>query len=500
MMRHSRLSRMAAFAVLCLLVVAAACKPAPPSAPAADAGPGLEAVRGRVAGQLTARGLVGLSAAVVQDGRTVLAEGFGVSSLRTGEPVGAETMFAIGSITKQFTAACVLLLAEDGKLAVTDPVSKYYPGLTRAGDITLLDLMNHVSGYPDYYPLDFVERPMARATASDEVIRIFGTRPLDFEPGTRYSYSNTGYLILGRVVEKVGGEPFGDFLERRILGPLGLTHTAYEPDPESPACARGHMSFWLGAPEAVPLEGQGWVAAAGALFSTPTDLAAWDLALIGGRVLKPVSFDLMTTPRRLNDGTLSKYGCGLALGERGGVSFLSHSGAVNGFNAQNIVVPSTRSAAILLSNLSSFSDTNAVFSELTALILPKPAASPAGAPSAQGPDKPRPPAPKPGLPAVAGPPVADVVQAFFRALQKGRVDRSSLGTEFNVFLQESVIAPAAERMRGFGEPTGVVVESIGERGGMEVSTTRLEFPSGVLKVLLYRTPDGKIQQLFIQKG
>jgi len=492
-MRRAWLSRTAAFAVFSLLLAAAACKPAPP---AADAGPDLAAVRGQIEGQLAARGLVGLSVALVRDGRTVLAEGFGARSLRTGASVAADTMFAVGSITKQFTAACVLLLAEDGKLAVTDRVSKYYPGLTRAGEITLLDLMNHVSGYPDYYPLDFVDRPMAQAIASDEVIRVFGTKPLDFEPGTRYSYSNTGYLILGRVVEKVSGEPFGDFLKRRIIEPLGLARTAYEPDPESPACAQGHMSFWLGAPEAVPLEGQGWVAAAGALFSTPSDLAAWDLALIGGRVLKPASFELMTTPRRLKDGGSSNYGCGLSIGERGGVAFLSHNGAVNGFYALNLVVPSTRSAVIVFSNLSSYSDVNAVYGPLTALVLPKTA--PAPAPAAK--DKPKSPAPKTGVPLIAGPPAVEQVQAFFRALQTGRVDRSSLGAEFDFFLKESVIAPAAERLRVFGEPTGAVVESIGERGGMEVSTTRLEFPSGALKVLMYRTPDGKIQQLFIQKG
>jgi CubicO group peptidase (beta-lactamase class C family) len=457
-------------------------------------------LRARVAELLKARGLVGLSAAVYERGVPALAEGFGVKSVAGGEPVTADTMFAIGSITKQFTAACVLLLAEDGKLAVTDKVAKYYPALTRAADITLLDLLNHVSGYPDYYPLDFVDRPMARPTPSDEVIRMFGPRPLDFEPGARYSYSNTGYLILGRIVEKVGGRPFGEFLKARILDPLGMAHTAYQPDPESPGCSRGHMTFWLGPPAIVPLEGEGWVAGAGALFSTPADLAAWDLALIDGKVLKPESFKLMTSPRRLNDGTVSNYGCGLAMGERGGVRFLSHSGAVNGFNAQNIVVPSTRSAAILFSNLSSFSDTNAVFAELTSLILPKPAA-PAASVQPAAADKPKPPAPKAGIPAVAGPAAAEQARAFFTALQAGRVDRRTLGREFDFFLKKDAVAPAAARMKAFGAPVNTVVESIGERGGMEVSTTRLEFAGGAsLKVLMYRTPDGKIQQLFIQKG
>jgi D-alanyl-D-alanine carboxypeptidase len=466
------------------------------SAAAADLD--VAAIRKQVADQVQSRGLVGLSVAIVQGGTIVLAEGFGAKALKSGEPVAADTMFAIGSITKQFTAACVLLLAEDGRLSVADKVAKYYPGLTRAGEITLLDLMNHVSGYPDYYPLDFVDRPMARPIATDEVIRRFGTRPLDFEPGSRYSYSNTGYLILGRIVEKVSGETYGDFLTRRILKPLGLIHTAYEPDPQGPACAQGHMTFWLGAPEAVPLEGRGWVAAAGALFSTPTDLAAWDLDLIGGKVLKPESFKLMTSPRRLNDGGVSNYGCGLAVGDRGGTAVLSHNGAVNGFYALNVVVPSTRSAVILFSNLSSYSDVNVVYNQLAALVLPKVEPTPAPAPAPK--PKPAAPAAKTGIPAISGPPAAEQAKAFFRALQEGRVDRRGLGEEFDVFLKDAFIAPAAARLQGYGEPAAAVVESIGERGGMEVSTTRLVFKSGVLKVLMYRTPDGRIQQLFIQKG
>jgi D-alanyl-D-alanine carboxypeptidase len=466
---------------------------------AAAATPDRAALREQIAAALKARGLVGLSAAVVENGTTLLAEGFGKRSLQTGEPVTADTMFAIGSITKQFTAACVLLLAEDGELAVTDKVAKYYPDLTRAADITLLDLMNHVSGYPDYYPLDFVDRPMARPTPSDEVIRRFGTRPLDFEPGSRYSYSNTGYLILGRVVEKVSGETYADFLARRILKPLGLTHTAYEPDPASPGCAQGHMSFWLGEPMAVPLEGAGWVAAAGALFSTPADLAAWDLALIGGKVLKLESFKLMTSPRRLNDGGVSNYGCGLSVGERGGVMVLSHNGAVNGFYALNLVIPSTRSAVVLFSNLSTYSDVNAVWGPLAALILPNPGPQ-AAKPAPAAKDKPAPPAPPKGVPAIAGLAAAEQAKAFVQALQAGQVDRSALGEEFDVFLKPAYVAPAAARLKPYGEPTAAAVESIGERGGMEVSTTRLEFKTGVLKVLMYRTPDGKIQQLFIQKG
>jgi len=258
------------------------------------------------------------------------------------------------------------------------------------------------------------------------------------------------------------------------------------------------MSFWLGEPETAAPEGKGWIAAAGALYSTPKDLAIWDAALTGGEVLKEGSFKLMTTPRRMKDGGVSNYGCGLAIGQRGGVTVLSHSGAVNGFYALNLVIPSTGSAVILFSNLSSYSDVNVVYNQLAALILPKVEKSPTTAPAPK--EKPRAPAAKPGIPAIAGPPAADQVKAFVRALQEGRVDRASLGEEFNFFLKESLIGPAGARLKPYGEPEEAEVESIGERGGMEVSTTRLQFKSGVLKVLMYRTPDGKIQQIFIQKG
>ena len=330
---------------------------------------------------LKARGLVGLSVAVVEDGKTVLAEGFGVRSVATGEPVAPDTMFAVGSITKQFTAACILLLAEDGKLAVTDKVAKWYPGLTRASEITLLDLMNHVSGYPDYYPLDFVDRPMAQ-----------GHRQRRGHPPLRDAAARLRAGLALFLLEHRLPHPGPDRREGRRRTVRGF------PGPADPPAARpgpyrvrarsarpglrprAHVLLARRAGDRAP-GGPGWVAAAGALFSTPTDLAAWDLALVDGKVLKPESFKLMTSPRRLTDGTLSNYGCGLAMGERGGVAFLSHSGAVNGFHALNIVVPSTRSSATLFSNLSSYSDTNAVYGELTALVLPKPAAPRTGIPA-----------------------------------------------------------------------------------------------------------------------
>jgi CubicO group peptidase (beta-lactamase class C family) len=497
--RNSILHRIASLLIATCL--STALLPAAQSAaPAAATGPTLDvkAVEALIGECIQAGDLVGVSLAAARDGKIILARGFGRAVVNDSRAVTPETMFAVGSVTKQFTAACILLLAEDGQLAVTDKVARYYPDLTRANDIAILDLLNHVSGYPDYYPLDFVDRRMLKPATVDDVIRSYATGALDFEPGNRYSYSNTGFLILGRIVERVSGEPFGAFLSRRILKPLGMDHTIYEPDPQGPAFAVGHTTFALSAPLPAKPEGKGWIAMAGALFSTASDLVRWDLALIGGKVLKPESFKLMTTRRRLSDGTLSSYACGLGVGERNGVTVLNHNGAVIGFYAYNIVVPSTGSALAVLINDEAGGQVGKINRLIVPSLLPPaplaqpaPAAAKAARPAA---------AEKSGVPAIAGPVAADAAKALFLALQSGAVDRTALGEEFNWYLTDAKIKGASTRLKPYGAPTAVTVTSTGERGGMEVSTAELKFAAGTLQTLMYRTPDGKVQQFFVNKN
>jgi CubicO group peptidase (beta-lactamase class C family) len=217
------LSTRLVLAVLALsLVPASSLHPETPQPPKTlDA----QALDSYLAALVRTKGFTGLSVAVMKDGKVVFARGYGKASLKSGGAVGTRTLFAAGSVTKQFTCACVLLLAEEGKLSVRDKVAKCYPKLTRADDITLYDLMTHTSGYPDYYPLDFIDRRMAKPIRPDDLIAAYAGGKLDFEPGTRWSYSNTGYILLGRIVEKVSGKPFEQFLRERILTPLDMTDT-----------------------------------------------------------------------------------------------------------------------------------------------------------------------------------------------------------------------------------------------------------------------------------
>jgi CubicO group peptidase (beta-lactamase class C family) len=436
------------------------------------------AIDAYVAALVHEQGTPGLALTIMRDGEVVLARGYGKSALEEGTPVEPDTPFAVGSVTKQFACACVLLLAEEGKLSVDDKVAKYFPDLTRAGDITLYQLMTHTSGYPDFYPLDFVDRRLQKPTAVDAVIRDYAGGKLDFAPGVRWSYSNTAYLILGRVVEKVSGEAFGTFLDRRILRPVGMNDAVFEPGPGSKGRARGYLSFALGPFEPATPEAPGWVHAAGGLWASAPDLARWSLALMQGQVLKPESFRLMTTPVTLANGRFTDYGCGLRIQQRHGETVLTHGGAVSGFRAYSALVPRTKSALVLLTN--GEPDDPVLSQTLLALLLEDEN--------------------QPDVPHVDGPPAREAALNFLHQMQSGQLAREKLGEEFSAYLTEDRVRAAAPRLKALGEPEKVEVENVRERGGMEVATIRFTFKSAVLEGLLYRTSDGKIQQLLFGKG
>jgi D-alanyl-D-alanine carboxypeptidase len=425
-------------------------------------------------------GAVGLSVAVYRDGLPVISKVYGVTSVNGSTPLRADTAFAIGSITKQFACAAIFLLNEEGKLFYRDNVSKYYPGLNRAGDINLYDLMTHTSGYRDYYPLDFLDRRMQKPIMPDTLIRQYCGEKLDFEPGTRWSYSNTGYVILGRVIEKTSDEALGKYIERHFLKPLRMDHSSFEPAADSPNIARGHTSVLLASPEQVPPEAPQWLHAAGGLFCTANDLAKWDMALMSGRFLKADSYNTMVTPRELKNGKVQNYGCGLSVIRRDGELVLSHSGAVSGFHAYNTIIPRTKSIVIVLCN-DEHADVATIHSELVNLLLREQAKREDPVPKVQG----------------LGP--KEAATALFKQMQSGTVDRAQLGEEFSIYLTEARLRDAAPRLKEYGEPTSVEVLGLHERGGMEACTVRFTFKTGVVKANMFRSADGKVQQFLLGK-
>ena len=426
-----------------------------------------------VAKEMATRNLMGVSVAVIDHGKLVVTKGYGLREAATGTPVDVDSMFAIGSVSKQFTCAAILLLAEEGKLSVDDTVSKYFPDLTRAEDITLLDLMHHVSGYPDYYPLDFVDERMQRAIDPDDLIKRYAGGRLDFPPRSNYSYSNTGYIILGRIVEKTSGIELGEFLKRRIFEPLAMHHTVFDPGPAVDNIAKGYRSFALAEREEAAPEGHGWLGGAGAIRSTAGDLARWDLALADGALLKPDSWRIMTSPIQLTDGRTSEYACGMWVSHRNGFLAMDHSGAVSGFMAGNTLVPATRSAVVVLSNCEQpIGDLrNALFEALTQKSMP--------------------------IPEIKGKSAVDAATELLHQFQSGRLERGHFGDDFNQFVTPERAARASVTLKKLGSIKHSQLMDRGERGGMEVATVRFELKRGTCKALMYRSTDGQIQEFLI---
>jgi CubicO group peptidase (beta-lactamase class C family) len=469
------MKRLLAFFSLTLLAAAASAKDRQPAPPAAFDPATVDAYISNI---VQAKGIVGSSVAVARQGAAPWAGTYGESSLAAATPVSANTVFAIGSVTKQFTAACIFLLAQEGKLSVQDKVAKYYPNLTRAQDITLLDLMNHVSGYPDYYPLDFVDRRMETPIAPDDLIQRYAGEKLDFEPGTEWSYSNTGYVILGRVVEKVSGQRLGDFMTRRILQPLGMDHSFFGPPVPGSSMAAGYTRFALGPQTLARPEAQGWLDGAAGLHCTALDLVKWDMGLIDGRLLNAESYALMTQPRKLAEGRVREYGCGIGVKIISHTLVLTHEGAVSGFQAWNVLVPATHSALVILSNCEEWDAVDGLKAVLANLIMPDP----------------------PWIPTIARPDAGQAAMDFLRSLQAGRIDRGRLGEEFSRFLGEDKVREASVRLKKLSAPVRAEIQNRAERGGMEVANVLLVCKKGTLSALIYRTPDGTIQECLFQPG
>src|ERR1017187_2544700 len=306
----------------------------------------------RIAGQvLEQTGVPSASVAVVKGGKLVYTQAYGKARLESPIAATPEMRYSIGSISKQFTAAAILLLQEDGKLSIDDAVGKYVPGLTRGNEVTIRQILSHTSGYQDFWAEDYVMTPMLHAESAQQILDTWGKKALDFEPGTQWQYSNTNFVIAGRIVEQVTGQPLMDLLTRRIFQPLGMKSVWNSDEAKlTQADATAYYGHALGPLRVAPKEGRGWMFAAGELAMTAHDLALWDESLIAQSILKPESYKLMFTEVKLKDGKGTQYGLGVDVRERDGHRSIEHSGEVSGFVSDNEVLVDDGVAVAVLTN------------------------------------------------------------------------------------------------------------------------------------------------------
>lgn len=297
-------------------------------------------------------GAVGISVAVAREAQLFYEEAHGFADLEFAVNADQATMFRIGSVTKQFTAAAIVKLAERGKLAIDDPLTKFLPDYpTHGHEITLRHLLTHTSGVPSYTGLGPVwERTKALELLDDELVALWKDRALDFAPGERWSYSNSGYYLLGMVIAKVSGTSYADFLSQTFFDPLALTRTRYDSNAKLLLNRAQGYAYRDGEFLNDELLGMSQPGAAGALLSTAGDLVRWQQALVAGRVVKPESYEEMTLPYMLASGRETDYGFGLQLDQQAGSRCIWHGGGINGFNSVLLYFPDEKLHVAVISN------------------------------------------------------------------------------------------------------------------------------------------------------
>ena len=412
------------------------------------------------------------SIAVVKDGQIAYLQAYGMARLSPPMEATPQMQYSIGSISKQFTAAAVLFLAQEHKLTLDDPVAKYLPDLSRAREVTIRMLLSHTSGYQDYWPEDYVMTSMMVPTTAQHILDVWAKKPLDFDPGTQWQYSNTNYVIAGRIVEQVSGMPLIDLLKKRIFVPLGMDNV-YDTDASKlPATdPTGYERHALGPERPSPQEGAGWMFAAGELAMPAHDLALWDISMMNRSLLEPASYVQMLTPILLKNGANTGYGLGVNLGKRDGHNFIEHSGEVSGFVSENIVFPDDHAAVVVLTNEMATHAARLIADRIMPMVL--------------------------GLPASA--PTREEAQALaiFNGLADGHIDRSLFTSYCNAYFSQQTVEDFASSLKPLGPPLSFKETKQEARGGMMFRIFNVTFPDRELKVTTYQMPDGKLEQYLV---
>ncbi|MFZ1973663.1 MAG: serine hydrolase domain-containing protein [Candidatus Acidiferrales bacterium] len=418
---------------------------------------------------LAKTGVPSASVAIVKDGQIAYLHAYGNARLDPQTAATPNMRYSIGSVSKQFTAASILLLQAQGKLSLDDKVGKFLPDLTRANDITIREILSHTSGYQDYWPQDYVMPEMLQPTTARKILDVWARKPLDFEPGTKWQYSNTNYVIAGLIVEKASGQPLLQFLQQHIFTPLNMKSVADTDQAKlGDTDPTGYMRYALGPLRPAPKEGTGWLFAAGELAMPADDLAKWDISIINQSLLKPASYRDFAREVVLADGLGSQYGLGVDVRSEFGHRALEHSGEVSGFTSENDVYPDDHVAVVVLTNEDAAEAAGSIAKAIAPLLLAS--------------DDP------------ATPEKLAQAQKIFAGLQHGTIDRSPFTDNANFYFSDQALKDFASSLSPLGAPQAFVQIRQALRGGMTLRVYVVSFPNKVLRAWTYEMPNGKLEQ------
>ncbi len=415
---------------------------------------------------LARTGAPSVSIAIVQHGQITYARAYGFARRHPEIPATTATRYPIDSVSKEFTAAAVLLLRDAGKLSLSAPVATYWPGLGAAGDADLRQVLSHTAGIRDYWPQDFVPDYMKRPTTTAAILARFAAPGLDFAPGSSWQYSNTGYTLAGAIVEKFSSQPLVDFLNARIFTPLGMTRvTEDDTAPLSAPDAQGFTRYGFGPLHPAPKEAAGWLAGAAELAMTPTDLARWDIGLMSGRALPPGDIADLERPVPAADGSSPRYGLGLMHETIAGRHAVGHDGAGSGYFANNVFFPAHDAAVVVLTN-NDFAFPEALTASLAAAILPPPA------------NRAR-------------------AEKVFADLAAGHIDPALFTRDGADYFTPAVLADLRASLSALGPARHVTLTGNTRRGGFATTYWQVTCAKRTVQVVERATPNGRIEQFLV---
>jgi D-alanyl-D-alanine carboxypeptidase len=464
--RHRSLP--AALLVLGALAVALKTVPALAEAPVLTAAQRAQ-IDAAVSAVLERTGVPSASVALVRDRAIVHAKAYGWAQLEPKRAATAGMRYAIGSISKEFTATALLMLQERGSLSIDDHAGKYLQGLGPAAAVSIRSLLSHTSGVRDYWPQDYDPPEMLRPVKPRDIVARWADKPPDFPSGSAWQYSNTGYTIAGLIAEQAAHQPLFQFLETRIFKPLGMA-SAYDfnAGPLPAGDAAGYTRYALAAPRPAAKEGRGWLFAAGELAMTASDLARWDIALIERRLLTPASYRDLTTEILLNDGVGSGYALGLDVNLESGRRVLRHGGEVGGFTADNVIYPDDGAAIVVLTNEDSANAAEEIAEALGKLMFIEDSPADAAADAA--------------------------ARRMFAGLQQGHIDPTLLTANARSYFTAAALADFKASLGALGAPSAFTLARTGRRGGFITRAFAVTCGSRDLLVIERSEPGGLVEQ------
>jgi D-alanyl-D-alanine carboxypeptidase len=460
-----------------LLPTRAGAQAAPAAAPPATQAAAVDAL---VQKSMSTRQFPSAAITVIKDGQVVVAKGYGLSDVEKATKATEQTVYQLASVTKQFTAAAVLMLAEDGKVSLDAKITDVLPGLPAAwATVTVRHLLTHTSGIKSYTDV-FGEKktPDSQEFTSAEILALVKDAPLQFTPGEKFAYCNTGYYLLGMIIEKASGKPYATFLTERIFKPLAMTSTGLDDYADArPIRAKGYATR-NGATTPAEHTHPTQPFAAGALVSTVVDLAKWDAALTARKLLKPASYEAMWTPMRFNDGKPSNYAMGWTVDPFRGHARQAHGGGISGFSTFIARFPDDKLTVVALVNQGGGA-AGSLVDGIAAIYVPG---------MQQAPPKPI---------TDADPKTTAFLKEVLASAAKGEAKAEWLTTEFQAFLLPDRVKQGPQMMGRHGALEAFDLLEDTERDGRKIRIYRATFGTTPLRVQFALAPDGKIAGLGI---